>query len=221
VLKVPRTNGEQTIEQAKVRLNRAAELGGMIAPRATVPPKLDGLLDEPIWHGLASAEDRWRIAYDDEFLYVAWSIQVPSGLPPNATVPAKRMRDAEVENSPRAVLELDLDGDFSTAYRWEITLRGETQDRCCGHRNWQPVWFVALQPPTDRWQAELAIRLSDLVDLTGVEAPALVSQRWNARLQQVEAGRFDAHPTGGWQPLYFALGEPPRAERAGGLTGAH
>lgn len=186
------------------------ELGGMESVYAIDPPRLDGELTEPLWNGLLSGDDRWRVAHDEEYLYVAWTVHVDPTQTTAQRRSTTRVRDADVENTPRAVLELDLDGDVSTNYRFELTLGGETHDRCCGHRGWQPVWFVAMQQPGDHWRVELAIRMSDLWDREDAQSLPLSDQRWNARLQLIGSGPFDPHPVSGWQPLYFAKGMSSR-----------
>jgi len=141
--------------------------------RAAAKPKLDGRLDEPCWHrakvasiGGEQAGQRPRpatlkLAYDDEFLYVACQAQQEPGVDYTAT-PGPRPRDAELSGRDRVELLLDIDRDYVSYYRLSIDHRGWTQEDCWGDRSWNPTWFVAAAADGTTWTIEAAIPLDQL-----------------------------------------------------------
>ena len=154
--------------------------------RAKERPHLDGVLDDPVWqHAKPAAiqsaqhdDGDWpaevRLAYDDEFLYVAIRCRTaPSAANVDGdspifadtkagTVPARRPRDADLSGHDRVELFLDIDRDYFTYYRLAIDDRGWTHDSCWGDDTWNPTWFVAARREKGQWTAEAAIPLAEL-----------------------------------------------------------
>ncbi len=161
--------------------------------RAKQRPHLDGLLDDPVWRdakpvALQSAQHDdgdWpaevRLAYDDEFLYIAARCgEVPApgangqgvggstkGDSPifadakTGTVPV-RPRDGDLSGHDRVEIFLDIDRDYFTYYRLAVDDRGWTNDSCWGDATWNPQWFVATRRGKGEWTIEAAIPLSEL-----------------------------------------------------------
>ncbi|HEV3342100.1 MAG TPA: YCF48-related protein [Pirellulales bacterium] len=143
-------------------------------------PRLDGQLDDEIWQRAAWAELRpasadaeesmakakAKLAYDDEFLYLAVECQQAAGAeyPPSES---PRPRDADLNRHDRIDLFLDLDRDWSTCYRFTVDHRGWTGEACWDDKGWDPQWFVAASTRDGAWTVEAAIPLAEL---TG-EAP--------------------------------------------------
>jgi hypothetical protein len=149
-------------------------------------PRLDGVLDEPMWSACppmklmpsgrtatsgapTPALVRW--SFDDRYLYIA--IDCPRDRPPS-TEPTPKLRkyDSNLQTIDHVLLMLDTDRDYASAVELGISSAGETFDRCCEMVQYNPQYAVAVpaDPPTDRWVAEIAIRLSDLTtrhELTG------------------------------------------------------
>jgi hypothetical protein len=157
-------------------------------------PRLDGQLDDPLWQKTPAATLRsaqgddaeWpatvRLAYDNEFLYVAIACRAVPGMkypPANGLRP----RDADLATHDRVELYLDLDRDFVTAFHLTVDHRGWTAEDCWGDRTWNPTWYVAAGRQTDVWTAEAAIPMEQL---TGrYPAPRDV---WAAGLQRTVPG---------------------------------
>lgn len=137
-------------------------------------PHLDAKFDDPCWieavpASLKAISGKFvpeaysaviRFAFDDENLYVALECQHPSA----DIQPAieRRYRDADLTQSDRVELLLDMDRDYSTWYRFRIDLRGSLAEDCCGDASWNPRWFVAFQNQERGYSAEIAIPLAEL-----------------------------------------------------------
>ncbi len=157
----------------------------LFCEKAATKPFLDGRLDDAVWHdrepmrlrsrrlkqrspgaanfsGVISPAEV-RLAYDDEFLYVAVRCPKAGGfkyLPPAAG--AIRPRDADLTAHDRVELLIDIDCDHATYYRLAVDHRGWTADSAWGDHTWNPKWFVASRSDAKQWTAELAIPLSSL-----------------------------------------------------------
>jgi len=146
--------------------------------RTDAKPKLDGLLDEPLWQRAQPARlehpgeppssadppapAEVRLAYDAEFLYLAARCPRASGA---AYEPAKgpRTRDPDLSAEDRVELLLDLDRDYATWYRLTIDHQGRPAEACWGDASWNPTWFVAGGSEENAWTAEAAIALDQLI----------------------------------------------------------
>jgi photosystem II stability/assembly factor-like uncharacterized protein len=156
--------------------------------RTVSRPHLDGRLDEPFWQAadilrlrgekpdptssnhsdnrtsnevslLVSGEV--RLAYDDEFLYLAFSCPKFKGV---EYLPSEnaRQRDADLSRYDRIELQLDLDRDFATAYRLTVDSRGWCRDACWDDVHWNPTWYIAASDREASWAVEAAIPMSEL-----------------------------------------------------------
>jgi hypothetical protein len=190
----------------------------LLGPREGLPPKnmlraptgarprLDGQLDDPLWHGAKAVELRvepisftgkpalagegadkdWpataMIAYDNEFLYLA----VECRQAPGCQYPAgegQRPRDPDLTTHDRVEFYLDLDRDWATWYRLTIDHRGWTGESCWSDDTWNPQWFVAAHTEDGVWRAEAAIALAEL---TG--EPPRPHEVWAVGIQRVVPG---------------------------------
>lgn len=136
-------------------------------------PYLDGKFDDACWKGLKPVvlknavgetektfATQVRLAYDRDFLYLALRCEHPEGLQVQPV--QKRTRDMDLDKFDRVTLELDLDRDYSTAYRFEVDQRGCLRESCWGDANWNPRWFVAVKSEATYWQIEAAIPVGAL-----------------------------------------------------------
>ncbi len=162
--------------------------------RATSKPRLDGLLDDPVWQRGNPAELKsaqhddagWpglvMLAHDAEFLYLAINCRKAPGLEyPAGESP--RPRDGDLTGHDRVDIFLDLDRDFTTYYRLSIDQRGHPGDACWGDPTWNPDWFVAAKMTDDVWTAEAAIPLNQL---TG--RPPTARTAWAVGIQRTVPG---------------------------------
>ena len=141
--------------------------------KAAVRPHLDGRLDEPVWREAMQVElksaqrddAQWpavvRLAYDDEFLYIAAECRKA----PGASYPetdAVRPRDPDLTSRDRVELYLDVDRDRATSWRLVFDHRGWTGESCWGDATWNPTWYVAAESDAEVWTVEAAIPLAEL-----------------------------------------------------------
>lgn len=159
-------------------------------------PYLDGRLDEG-WASLGkwlplNGSDRLtksfatkvRFWHDDRHLYVYAECAVPPGTKAPAAVP-RTGHDAELADSDRIELLLDIDRDYSSFFRLAVDRRGQVAEDCWHDRTWNPKWFVATgtDEGTGAWSVEAAIPLEELVDSTD-----LTDQTWAVNVVRVVPG---------------------------------
>ena len=161
---------------------------------AASKPRLDGNLDDAVWRRAKAAPLRsllgddgaWpaevKLAYDEQFLYLAVHCQKAPGLP-YQTAQGPRPRNADLSGQDRVELYLDLDRDYATWYRFAVDHRGWVAESCWGDASWNPTWFVAQAADDQSWTIEAAIPLDQL---TGAyPAPRDV---WAVGIQRIVPG---------------------------------
>jgi hypothetical protein len=150
-------------------------------------PKLDGIIDDPCWQSaLASAgrSQRLRLAYDNDFVYVA--IQCHSSqLDPDvlAGQNASSVRDQDLSQVDRMQLRIDTDRDLVTAMHLQVTDAGRTHDSIDSNPDWHPTWYVDTKRSDDQVTIEMAILRRDLVDL-----PIHEDESWFVSATPLRAG---------------------------------
>jgi hypothetical protein len=157
-------------------------------------PRLDGRLDDEIWKkarplALRSAvgdDGEWPatalIAYDKEYLYLALDCRQAAGATYEAN-DSPRPRDGDLTAHDRVDIFIDIDRDFTTAYRLTIDHRGWTGEECWGDASWNPVWYVAAGGENGSWTVEAAIPFEEL----GGQSPA-EKQAWALGVQRTVPG---------------------------------
>ena len=103
--------------------------------KTDTPPYLDGKLDDPCWQnarpiklravgaeGLTEFPTEVKIAYDQEFLYLAIKCAHPTGR--QLPLAKGRQRDADLGPFDRVSVSFDLDRDYSTSFNFAIDQRG-------------------------------------------------------------------------------------------------
>jgi photosystem II stability/assembly factor-like uncharacterized protein len=156
-------------------------------------PRLDAKLDDEIWQGALPAEllaaavsddtaARAKVAYDDEFLYIAVECKQFAGADYSAEM-SPRPYDADLSQHDHIDIFLDLDRDWSTWYRLTVDHRGCTGEACWDDNAWNPQWYVAAATGDGVWTVEAAI---PLVELTG-NAPQ-PKQAWGLGIQRTIPG---------------------------------
>lgn len=159
----------------------------MIAHRAGSRPRLDGVLNDACWQSAlapAGHPQRLRIAYDDEYVYVA--IECPADrIQPDllADEPATSLRDQNLRQVDRMRLSIDIDRDLATAMHLQVSDAGRTHDCIDSNSSWHPTWYVATQRAGDQVVFELAILRRDLVEL-----PIHEGESWFVSALPVRAG---------------------------------
>ncbi len=126
------------------------------------------------------------IAHDSEYLYVGVACQkAPEVDYPNRNVElkndladtlnaaaggasengeTKRERDADMTRYDRVELLFDLDGDYTTAYKFVFDCRGWAFDSNWNEPGWNPEIFVANAETNATWTIEAAIPLAELAE---------------------------------------------------------
>ena len=141
-----------------------------------------------------------RFAYDAEFFYVGIRERFTEN-DANRSI-ERRVRDTEMNDVARVVLELDLDHDLMTRYKLTVDQRGRTRDTCDGFTAWQPRWYVATDVNDGVRTVEAAIRREALTQL-----PPVRGERWRIRASLLRPGEISPKgglpdPTG-WRDLIF------------------
>lgn len=157
-------------------------------------PYLDGKLNEPMWQDadwleLRSShgdDEAWpafvALNYDSEYLYLAMNCRLaPQGTYAPTHLP--RTRDAVLDEFDRIDVMIDIDRDYTSAYRFTVDHRGWTNDSCFGDPGWDPQWFVAATIDEETWNVEAAIPLSELV-----KEPPRPGQAWAVGAQRIVPG---------------------------------
>lgn len=189
----------------------------VIACRSTrTPPILDGVLSDACWKeameirlgdkstaevfvGAATQEPGTVsrlgaqpvvfMVHDDRFLYVAASVPIHAELPADPPERAGREHDADLDLFDRISLQLDVDRDYGSYYRFDIDQRGQTREACWDNWGYNPKWYCATTRELDAWRMECAIPLEELLPpdrMTGTSwgvgitriMPGLGSQSW-------------------------------------------
>ncbi|QDU37827.1 Ycf48-like protein precursor [Maioricimonas rarisocia] len=109
------------------------------------------------------AEATVMLSYDNRYLYVAARFPRVPGLPDDLPDLAGRTHDSNQTGLDRLSLQIDVDRDYSTYYRFDVDQRGGTREACWEDEAWNPQWFVAADGTKDEWRIEAAIPLERLV----------------------------------------------------------
>ncbi|MGD9648097.1 MAG: YCF48-related protein [Pirellulales bacterium] len=173
--------GEEWLVQPDARCPKPLAL----CPHSDVRPRLDAELDDPCWqlaepHEIKTSHDetaqlsaRWRMSYDNEFLYLAVECRRLAGI---AAAPAAdeqrgrlslqpaapRQHDDALHAADRVEISLDCDRDYMTAYRLTVDQLGRPADVCCGDATWNPTWYIAAGGSEGVWVVEAAIPWQEL-----------------------------------------------------------
>lgn len=161
-----------------------------------------GALSEP-----SSRPDEQAIAmlaYDSRYLYFAASIPRAPELPTDPPERAGRTYDADLQGFDQISLQIDVDRDYSTCYRFDVDSRGCTRDACWIDQHWDPRWYVANDGEPRRWTVEAAIPLEELAP-----APPGRGQTWGVgivRTMPTIGVECWTHPSGTVpRPVTFGL----------------
>ena len=138
-------------------------------------PHLDGRLSEPCWQSAqaipvliattsnhqSADQPRAQVQFcrDADHLYIAIACQK---LPDHTYKPASRIRvrDAQVSNADHVSIQLDLDRDYDTEFRFSVDHQGKARELCDDFQSWNPNWFVSNSETESLWMVEAAIPLA-------------------------------------------------------------
>ena len=77
-----------------------------------------------------------------------------------------RTHDADLSGFDQLSLQLDVDRDYATFYRFDVDSRSHTRDACWVDERYNPRWHVAADADERRWTVEIAIPFEELVATT-------------------------------------------------------
>ena len=152
----------------------------MAAVRTDTPPIIDGKLDEPCWSQANIATDFTdyrieqpateqtlvRVLYDDENLYIAFECMEPD---PNRIVGVERKYDQSLHEEDSVTARLDTFHDHRCAYIFAVNTLGTRFDARMGlfdsyeDDTWGCDWSAACTVEKDRWFAEMAIPIGNML----------------------------------------------------------
>ena len=143
----------------------------IVATEARSRPLLDGRFSELVWQASetvavpeAPAPTTARFAYDDQYFYVALrSVKLPGV--DYAADDRPRPHDGADRSRDHVRLLVDVDRDYATCFELVIDCRGWTGDAVWGDARWNPQWFVAHNASAEAWQIELAVPLSEVLQV--------------------------------------------------------
>jgi hypothetical protein len=161
----------------------AAERGperSMVAVRTDTPPVIDGKLDEACWsqanvvtdftdyriEQLAKEQTFVRVLYDDENIYIAFECMEPD---PNSIVGVVRKYDQSLREEDSVTVRLDTFHDHRCCYVFTTNTLGTRYDARMGlfdyyeDDTWGCDWTAASTVGKDRWFAEMAIPISNML----------------------------------------------------------
>ncbi len=166
----------------------------VVASRTETRPRLDGIADDPCWAAAlprATDSSSFRIAYDDEFVYVAASWPADRFGTDAADSRSGRSRDHDLTGTDRMRLRIDTDLDLMTFMDLQVSDGGRTHDSIDGHSGWNPEWYVQVARTAATVTVEMAILRRDLSEL-----PIHAGQSWFVSAAMLTAGISDP-----WQPM--------------------
>lgn len=158
--------------------------------QTSMAPILDGKLDDPCWTAstetLLGSPDAGSLfigsshgskirpnytgpqpmvmwSHDDEYLYLAINVPKHPDVPYAPTQLEGREHDAALGDFDYVAIQLDVDRDYSTYYRFEVDQRGWTRDSCWDDWSYDPQWYVAAEQDERTWSIEAAIPIAELV----------------------------------------------------------
>lgn len=180
--------------------------------KTALPPVLDGRLVDPCWEqageleltdrsqsgdfvgtnlqAVGTVEYRPRrpvimLTRDERYLYVGGSVPKDATFLYEATQHPGRPRDGDLGKHDRVSIQLDIDRDYATYYRFEVDQRGWTREACWDAWNYNPDWYVATEQDDSSWTFEVAIPLQELLP-----SEPSVEQTWAVGVTRIVPGKF-------------------------------
>jgi hypothetical protein len=127
-------------------------------------PKLDGRFDDPLWPSIVAMplDGVWvedadsacdvRMAYDDDFLYIAVTNQRGAV---NRQSPDQKLPE-------QLTFRFDTDRDYLTWFELQVDEDGQVIERCTDMEGWQPEWYFKTESEEKQWRLEAAIPIEQL-----------------------------------------------------------
>lgn len=203
----------------------------IICKTTRTPPVLDGILSDSCWKDAfeirlgdksvaetfvgattqatgtisrVGAQPVVFITHDDKYLYLAASVPIHAELPADPPERAGRAHDADLDHFDYISLQLDVDRDYGTYYRFDIDQRGQTREACWDNWAYNPKWYCVTIRELDAWRMECAIPLEELLP-----PERMVGNSWGIGITRILPGLGTQSWTGSGatipQPALFGL----------------
>jgi len=205
-------------------MGQTAEIKSIRAVRTTIPPQIDGKLDDPCWQEAPKATDFVDqffntvvedqtiayILYDDENIYVAFHCFDSQ---PDKIVARETKRDSGMGNDDFVAFCIDPFHAHQFEYRsfFVVNAIGTQTSRIAGGRasktEWKGDWKSAVSRTSDGWSAEMAIPFA-IINYPSTGKPLTVGANFD-RMQQ----RTGIHS------FWSNIGSPEQTEKDGHLAG--
>ncbi len=150
------------------------------AVRTDTAPVIDGKIDESCWslaniatdftdyrtESLAVEQTLVRVLYDDDNLYIAFECLEPE---PDRIIAVERKYDQSLRDEDGVEVRFDTFGDRRSAYVFAVNTLGTRYDARVGlfdYRDddtWGCDWTAACTVAEDRWFAEIAIPIGNIL----------------------------------------------------------
>ena len=162
-------------------LSQFAEKKTYNITKTTDKPKIDGVINEPIWKNIDVADNftqfkpnngllersthktKVKICYDNQNLYFAATMY---DIAPDSILKELCKRDDDNKNNDRFTIVLDPFNNTQVEYNFTITASGVQIDKKMskngGDKSWNAVWRSAVDIFDKGWSAEIAIPLSQI-----------------------------------------------------------
>ncbi len=199
-----------------------------------VAPRIDGLINEPVWDQVAWATDfvqrepfensppsqqtEFKILYDDNNLYVA--VRALDNAPDSIV---RRMSRRDGFEGDWVEINIDSYHDLRTAFSFSVNAAGVKGDEYVTNdshwdASWNPVWYVKTSMDKEGWVAEMQIPLSQL--RFGRQDEYVWGLQVNRRLfrkEEASSWQFISPNAPGWVHLFGELhgieGIQPKKQR--------
>jgi len=151
------------------------------AATAQAPPKIDGLLDDPVWQAaewqdnlvqyrptpgdIPQAATRVAVACDRQFIYAAFRCLNPGGAATNSSIAE---RDGDMDNDNAITLYLDTFHTRRDCYYFSTNSLGTqvdgriSEDGLSNDKKWDCTWWVASHEDSLGWSCEMKIPVSEI-----------------------------------------------------------
>lgn len=187
---------------ASTEMQTAGSANSPILPAFNLPkcrqrPRLDGQLSDLCWQhspdivlkdsrpGDGVLASLVMLCWDEEFLFFSGHLPSVKQVKP-AEESLNRTHDEADVTGDHIELQLDLDRDYSTAWKFVIDSAGRTSDRCWQYSRWDPQWYVATQRDETGWRFEAAIPVEELSS-----TPLKAGNKWAVNIRRIVPGYAD------------------------------
>ncbi|OUV75729.1 MAG: hypothetical protein CBC83_02100 [Flavobacteriales bacterium TMED123] len=162
-------------------LSQFAEKKIYFITKTTDKPKIDGVINEPIWKNINVANNftqfkpnngllersthktKVKICYDNQNLYFA---AIMYDIAPDSILKELCKRDDDNKNNDRFTIVLDPFNNTQVEYNFTVTASGVQIDKKMskngGDKSWNAVWRSAVDIFDKGWSVEIAIPLSQI-----------------------------------------------------------